>query len=88
MNPVEQLPDDEEAPDEPECGGGDDGDPECLYEGETYLYPDRKTVCEKFGLLGMTVRDGFLYVFTINDGEVLFSDFLKKRGKGQVKAIK
>lgn len=89
MNAIPQLPDEEEA-DEAEFGDGDDGrDPECLYDGETYLYGGRESVCEEFGLLGFCVRDGFLYCFSVGEGEVLFGDFLKKRAKsGAVKAIK
>lgn len=87
-NLAEELPAAEE--EEPEYGGGDDdgSDPAALYDGETYLYPSRREVCQEFGLIGMTCRDGFVYVYTIHDGEQLFSDFLKKRGKATVSRVK
>lgn len=52
-------------------------DEQIVVEGEASLHPSINAICERFGLLGVTLRDGFLYVYSLEDGEVLFSDFLK-----------
>lgn len=59
-------------------------DDSSLFDGEAFFATGKKEICEQFGLLGLTMRDGFLYALKVGEGEVLFSDILKRPKDGKV----
>lgn len=70
----EELEVDEEAVD----------DDSSLFDGEAFFVTGKLDVCQQFGLVGLTMRDGFLYALKAGEGEVLFSDILKRPKDGKV----
>jgi hypothetical protein len=59
-------------------------DDSSLFDGEAFFLPGKREICEQFGLLGLTMRDGFLCALKVGEGEVLFSDVLKRPKDGKV----
>jgi hypothetical protein len=63
-------------------------DDSSIFDGEAFFVEGRAETCRQLGLLGLTMRDGFLYGLKVREGEVLFHELLKKHGQGAVKPIK
>lgn len=59
-----------------------------LMDGEVYLHPDLCTICETYGFVAVSNRDGFTYVIHPTEGELLFSDYLKKQAKTKVSTLR
>lgn len=83
--------DDEGGEGEAEYGGGESDD-ESVWDGETYFFLVRESFCEKYGVVAISQRDGFVYVYTLGKGEELLSEFLqrvpKEKARDNVKPIK
>jgi hypothetical protein len=79
------VTDESEELEELDEAGDDDSS---LFDGEAYFLSGKRDICEHFGLLGLTIRDGFLYALKVGEGEVLFHEVLKKHKGASVKAIK
>lgn len=63
------------------------GEETSLFDGEAFLLEGPRATCERFGLLGLLIRDGFLYGYRVGEGEVLFHDVLKKHKDSNVAAM-
>jgi hypothetical protein len=59
-------------------------DDSSLFDGEAFFLTGKAEICEQFGLLGLTMRDGFLYALKVGEGEVLFHEALKRPKDGKV----
>ena len=61
---------------EPEEAEDDDS---CLYDGEAFFLTGRRDICERYGLVGLVSREGFVFALKVGEGEVLLSDVLKRK---------